>query len=219
MKRNDKAIRTDVQAELEWDPRVHDAATIGIAVKNGITTLSGSVGSYAEKLAAEHAAESVTGVSAVANALVVRSSNGSDHTDEQIAESIVNALRVSTSIPEEHIKVAVDKGWVTLEGQVDYHHQREAAEQVIRLRIGVKGISNLLTLFKPVSANAVKSDIEAALRRIAEVDAKHVEVHADGHTVTLTGTVRSSAERKAAERAAWAAPGVHTVENRISIGG
>jgi osmotically-inducible protein OsmY len=218
MKRNDSGIRDDVRTELKWDPRVHDPLNLGVAVKNAVTTLSGTTGSYAEKWAAGRAAERVAGVAAVANELVVRPPGSMERTDEDVAQAVVNALRASLSVPDERIKVAVATGWVTLEGDVDHRYQRESAEQAIRFLVGVRGISNLVTVKPPVNENVVKSDIEAALKRIAEVDARSIRVHADGNKVSLTGEVRSSAERRAAERATWAAPGVFEVENHISVG-
>ena len=141
-----------------------------------------------------------------------------ERTDADIAQAAVNTLRWTTPVPDEHIKIAVAQGWVTLEGNVDRAYQRESAEQSIRFLSGVRGVTNLLLLKAPVSETVIKSDIEAALKRIAEVDASHIAVHATDHTVTLTGEVRSAAERRAAERATWAAPGVTGVENRIFVG-
>jgi osmotically-inducible protein OsmY len=218
MKRTDPDIRDDVQTELNWDPSVHDALSIGVAVKHAVATLSGTTGSYAEKWAAERAAERVAGVAAVANELVVRPPGSMERSDEDIAQAVVNALHASLSVPDERIKVAVGTGWVTLEGDVDHRYQRESAEQAIRFLVGVRGISNLITVKPPVNESVVKSDIEAALKRIAEVDAQSIRVHAEGNKVSLSGEVRSSAERRAAERATWAAPGVFEVENHILVG-
>ena len=218
MKRTDIAIRENVEAELRWDPRVHDSGRIGVAVKDGVAMLSGSLDTYGEKWAAERAAERVIGVAAVANELVVRPTISHDRTDEDIAHAAVNVLRWSTSVPDEHVKIVVDKGWVTLEGKVEKAYQRDAAEQSIRFLTGVRGVTNLVTLNTAINETVVKADIEAALKRIAEVDARNITVHANGHTVTLTGEVRSAAERRAAEHATWAAAGVGAVENRISVG-
>lgn len=218
MERTDIEIRENVEAELRWDPRVHDSERIGVAVKDGVAMLSGNLGTYEEKWAAERAAERVIGVAAVVNELVVRPTNSHERTDEDIAQAAVNSLRWRTSVPDEHVKIVVDKGWVTLEGKVEKPYQRDAAEQTIRFLTGVRGVTNLVTLTPAISETVVKADIEAALKRIAEVDARNITVHANGHTVTLTGEVRSAAERRAAEQATWAAAGVRAVENQISVG-
>src|SRR5262249_44309650 len=131
---------------------------------------------------------------------------------------VVNALGASLPVPHERIKALVRKGWVTLDGEVDQNYEREAAEQAVRVLAGVRGIANLITVKPSVNEAVVKADIEAALKRIAEVDAQRITVHANGHSVTLTGEVRSAAERRAAERVTWAAPGVFEVENRIAVG-
>jgi osmotically-inducible protein OsmY len=218
MTKSDSVIRDDVQAELAWDPRVHDARRIAVAVNSGVTTLAGTLETFGDKWAAERAAERVTGVRAVANEIEVRPSDSLERTDDVLALAVVNALAASSAVPADHIQAIVRKGWVTLEGEVSQRYHREAAEQAVRFLIGVKGISNDITVKAPVSETVVKSDIEAALKRIAAVDAASIGVHADGHSVTLSGLVRSSAERRAAEYAAWAAPGVNAVENRIAVG-
>jgi len=215
--KSDMDIRRDVEAELRWEPRVIDAAAVGVAVKNGVTTISGHVQSYAEKWAAERAVERVSGVTAVANELDVHLPGSLERTDEDIAEAAVNALKWNPSVPLGRIQVQVTKGWVTLTGDVDWQYQRDAANAAIRYLTGVRGVSNLLTLKSPISKTAVKTDIEAALKRSAEVDAQKIGVDTNGHTVTLTGQARSSNERKQAERAAWAAPGVYSVDNRIAV--
>jgi len=218
MKRTDSDIRDDIQAELKWDPRVHDSRRIGVAVRNGVATLTGTLENYSEKWAAERGPERIPGVRAIASELVVRPLSGTERSDENVADAVVHALRASLSVPHDRITAVVSKGWVTLDGVVDHHYQREAAEQAVRVLDGVKGIANLITVKPAVNETVVKADIEAALKRIAEVDARGIKVHADGHAVTLTGEVRSAAERRAAERVTWAAPGVFEVDNRISVG-
>jgi osmotically-inducible protein OsmY len=215
--KSDMEIRHDVEAELGWEPRVNDATAIGVAVKNGVATITGHVQSYLERSAAERAVERVSGVTAVANELDVHLPSDWEQTDEEIAQAAVNAVKWNQAVPVGRIQIEVTKGWVTLKGDVDWQFQRDAANNAIRYLTGVKGVTNFVVLKSPISRTAVKKDIEEALRRSAEVDAQKIGVDANGHTVTLTGEVRSSTERKEAERAAWAAPGVYTVDNRIAV--
>jgi osmotically-inducible protein OsmY len=214
---NDTDIRSNVETELKWEPSVTNATAIGVAVDNGVATLSGHVASYVEKWAAERAAERVSGVTAIVNKLDVHIPSSYLRTDEEIAAAAANALRWNLSVPDGRVKVSVEAGWVTLDGDVDWQYQRDAAETAVRYLAGVKGVSDFVGIKAPVSQVVVSADIEAALERSAEIDAENVGVRVDGHTVTLTGTVKSYAERREAERAAWAAPGVYTVDDRISV--
>ena len=214
----DLEIKNNVESELDWEPSVHQAAAIAVAVKDGIVTLAGRVHSYWEKVAAERAAARVDGVKAVVNELEIQLPDSSERTDEDIARAAVKALEWNVLIPRNRIKVKVSKSWVTLEGSVDWQFQKTAAEKTVRHLVGVRGISNLVEVKPRVAPKEVKAAIEEALKRSAKIDASRIKVETDGDKVTLRGTVRSWSEREEAERAAWRAPGVRIVDNRIAVG-
>jgi osmotically-inducible protein OsmY len=214
--RTDEQIQQDVFAELKWDARVLPNE-IGVAVKKGIVTLTGWVDSYMKRWAAEDAAHRVRGVIAVVNDIEVRLPTSAERTDPDIAAAAIHALKWDALLPIDKIKVTVTKGWVRLEGEVDWQYQKGEAERVVSRLAGVKGVNNLITVKPTVTPSGVKKMIEEALVRSVKTDAERITVEVQGSKVILKGTVRSWTEREEAERAAWQAPGITEVSNRIVI--
>jgi osmotically-inducible protein OsmY len=214
--RSDSDIKRDVEDELRWDPNV-DSTDIAVTVKNGVVTLTGFVRSFAHKRAAENAAKRVAGVVGLANDLEVRLPGADERPDPEIARDVVAQLKTWLPDSWQHVKPVVKNGRVTLEGEVEWNYQRDYAERALRWIKGVKGVSNLIRLRPQVTPLEIKYRIEKAFRRSALIDANRVTVEASGGEVVLKGTVRSWAERQEAERAAWAAPGVIRVDNRITV--
>jgi osmotically-inducible protein OsmY len=214
--KSDSELKRDVQNELTWEPSVNEAH-IGVTVKDGVVTLTGHTPSYAEKYGAERAAKRVYGVKAVADELDVKLPGSAKRTDEDIARACVYALAANYSVPDEKIKLVVNNGRVTLEGEVEWQYQSEAAMNTVRYLTGVTGVSNNIAIKARASSIDVKDKIKAAFHRSAEIDARRVDVEVQDGQVILHGSVRSWAEREEAQQAAWAAPGVSAVDNQIAV--
>ncbi len=212
--RTDEQIRENVMAELKWDAKLQPNE-IGVIVKDGIVTLTGWVDSFLKKWSAEDAALKVRGVKAVANDLEVKLA--SERNDADIAEAAIRALEWDAFVPSDKVQVTVSKGWVTLKGEVEWQFQKQDAERAVRRLAGVIGVSNLITVKPRATPGELKKKIENALVRNAEVDANRITVDVQGSKAILKGTVRAWAEKEEAERVAWSAPGITSVENRIVV--
>jgi osmotically-inducible protein OsmY len=213
--RPDAQLQRDVLEELNWEPSI-DAARIAVTAHEGVVTLTGTVPAFSQKWLAERTAKRVQGVKAVANDIEIGQPKG-PRTDTDIANAVVHALQWDSLVPDERIKSTVRNGWVTLEGTVEWQYQKEAAENAIRNILDVRHIANDIIVQPRVTAAIVKEKIESAFRRSAELDARQIEVDAAQGRVTLRGVVHSWSERDEAERAAWAAPGVSDVDNRLLV--
>jgi osmotically-inducible protein OsmY len=214
---NDKELRQNVIDELDFDPSIH-SAEIGVAVENGVVTLTGHVPAYSQKLEAERAARRVKGVKAVAQEIQVRYAGQKMHHDDEIAHRAVSILAWDSLLPHDAIGVKVEDGWVTLSGELDWNYQREVAAEDVRKLGGVLGVVNNITLAQAANKIDVKEHIVNALKRHAEVEAKRVKISVHGGgTVSLEGDVDSWDERQAAVHAAWCTPGVHAVEDHLRI--
>jgi len=214
--KTDSQLQQDVIAELKWEPSLN-SAQIGVEVKDGIVTLAGHVSSFGEKWDAERAVQRVAGVKALAIEMDVTLPGSSKRTDADIARSVENILQWTTYLPKDSVKVMVENGWVTLSGDVEWEFQRQTASGAVRYLLGVKGLSNDIGIKRTASSSTIKSDIEAALKRRANADAKKISVAVRDGDVTLSGSVHSWSERDLARDSAWAAPGVRNVENNITV--
>lgn len=214
--KTDSQLQHDVIDELDWEPAV-DHADIGVSVVDGVVTLNGFVKSYPEKIAAERAAKRVAGVRAIAEEIRIRYPSDAKTADHEIAKRILDVFHWNVMIPEQQIQVKVEKGWVTLTGDVEWHYQADEAKRAASRIGGVTGVTNSIGIRNRANVYDVRKRIEDAFKRQAGLDASTVTIVADGSKVTLGGTVSAWYERQAAEQAAWAAPGVTCVEDRIRI--
>ena len=212
----DREIRQHVESALDWEPSL-DASDIGVSVDEGVVTLRGDVGSYAAKVTAERVALRIYGVKGVANDLAVHIPNAFARNDTEIAQAALAALKWNTTVPSDRVTVAVTNGWLTLNGTLDWQYQKDTAVRTVRDLTGVKGVTNAIVVKPQVQMVDVRDKIEATFRRSAAIDARRINVNVQDGTVILSGHVRTWIERQEAERAAWAAPGVNQVEDRLTV--
>ena len=215
---DDIFLRNDILAELEWDPSIN-AAEIGVAVENGIVTLTGHVNTFAEKLKVEQIVRRVRGVRAIAEEIEVRPAHTHTHADDEIAKRALHMLNWDVMVPVDQVQVKVQDGWLTLSGAVDWQYQRTAAEDDVRKLSGVLGVTNLITIKPRAQSDDLKERIEDALKRNALIEAHNIKIAIKDGNVTLEGRVNGWHEREVLETAVWAAPGVKSVDDRVTVGG
>ena len=214
--KTDTQLQADVLAELKYEPSVK-VTDIGVLVKDGVVTLNGYATTFSEKWGAVRSAKRVAGVKAIADDIEVKLSNSLGRTDGEIAAAAANQIEWSWTVPTKSVQVTVREGWITLEGQVEWGYQKNAAESAVRHLSGVKGVSNSITIKPTLTPAKVETDIKAAFERNALVDAKRIHAETSGNKVVLRGKVPNYAERDEAERVAWAAPGVFSVDNQLTV--
>ncbi|CAN5663295.1 BON domain-containing protein [soil metagenome] len=214
--KSDSQIQKDVMEQLKWEPFLN-AAEIGVAVKNGVVTLSGMVDSYFKKLTAESATKKVAGVKAVAEDIQIGVSRDGKKTDAEIAEAVLNALKWHSAVKEEKVKIKVEDGNVRLEGEVEWQFERNNAKTAIQHLSGVRSVTNVIVVHPKIQPFDIQQKIRNAFQRSANIDAGKIQAEVSGRKVTLVGTVRSIAEKEDAENAAWLAPGVSMVDSELKI--
>lgn len=214
--KTDLQIQKDIMDQLKWEPFL-SASEIGVAVKNGVVTLSGHVDSYLKKLQAESAVKKISGVKAIAEDIQIGISPTSKKTDTEIAEAVVNILKWHTAVQEEKIRIKVENGVVRLDGEVDWDYQRANAKAAAERIAGVTGVINMISLKPRTTGHDVLKKISSAFHRSASIDANRISAEVSGSKVILTGEVRSLSEKEDAEKAAWNAVGINTVDNRLKV--
>jgi osmotically-inducible protein OsmY len=215
MKKNSE-LQKDVQEAIKWEPLLN-AAEIGVTAKDGVITLTGTVDSYRKKSEAEDATKNVSGVMAVVEKIEVKFETFGKRDDTDIANDILKTMKSNWEVPADRVKVKVEEGWVTLEGQLQWNHQKEAAKKSVINLVGVKGVINNITIRSESKDEIEKKDIESALGRNWSIDNQDIQVKVSGNKVTLNGTVHSFYQKDEAGRIAWNAPGVWLVENELAI--
>lgn len=214
--KNNQELQTDVQNAIKWEPLLH-AAEIGVIVNNGIVSLFGVVDSYAKKMEAENAAKRVNGVKAIIEKIEVKFPDRCAKTDTEVANEALTALRANYSIPQDKVRIKVEKGWITLEGQLPWNYQSEAAAYAVSYLTGVKGVTNNIKIKSEIQDEIEKQEVEKAIARSSSIDNNTVDVSVSGTTVTLTGIVNSWYQKEEAGRIAWKTSGIWDVKNELAI--
>ena len=215
MKTNSE-LQRDVQDALKWEPLLN-AAEIGVTVKDGVVTLTGVVDNYTKKLEAEDAAKNVAGVKAVVEKIEIKFANSLSKSDNEIATEVLNALKLNLTEQSDKVKVKVENGWVTLEGEMAWNYQREAAKNAVKNLLGVKGVLNSIKIQSDIHDEIEQQDVEAALARHWSINADDINVKVSGYKVTLTGTIGSIYQKNEAARIAWNTPGICAVDNKLEV--
>jgi osmotically-inducible protein OsmY len=214
--KNNQELQTDVQNAIKWEPLLH-AAEIGVTAKDGVVTLTGIVDSYAKKVEAETATKKVIGVKALVENIEVKFANSWSKTDVEIANEVLTALKSNWSVPKDKVTVMVEDGWVTLEGELPWNYQKEAAKNATNFLSGIKGVTNKIKIKSDSHDLIEKKDVENAIARSWSVDDSDIKVEVSGSTVTLTGTVDSWYQKEEASRIAWNTPGIWHVKNELEV--
>ena len=214
--KTDVEIRNDVLDELAWQPNV-DETEIGVTVEKGVVTLTGTLDSYSKKMAAEKAVKNVKGVRAVAEDIEVKYGTAYKKSDKEIAQAAADALKWNYSVPEDKVTLKVDDGWVYLNGEVQWAYQKDAAKKAVEDLLGVRYVSNNITMKQTINPGDIKEKIKKSFERLADVDAKNINIFVDDHTVRLRGKVHSLQEKNEARQRAYYTNGVYKVENELEV--
>lgn len=214
--KNNEELQRDVQNAIKWEPLLN-AAEIGVTAKDGVVSLTGVVDSYAKKMEAETAAKKVIGVQALIEKIEVKFPNSWTKTNTEVANEVLTALKSNWSVPKDKVTVKIEDGWVTLEGELAWNYQREAAKNAVKFLTGVKGVTNNIKIKSEIHDAIEKKDVENAIARNWSIDNHDIRVNVSGTTVTLTGTVGSWYQKEEAGRIAWNTPGIWHVENELAI--